>query len=72
MKNELTDHNLHPDGNYQYILVYHDHFKKSVALRPLETKTMDKASYLLLELFCFLGHLAFCDQKMTKNFATYF
>jgi len=52
---DLIDMQAQPDGNYKFILVYQDHLKKFVLLRPLMHKRAEEVVYVLLDIFTTFG-----------------
>ena len=43
------------DGEFKFILNYHDHFTKFCILKPMQTKTAVDVSYHLLDIFTTFG-----------------
>ena len=52
---DLIDMQSLPDGEFNWILVYQDHFTKFVSLRPLKRKCAQEVADAILDIF-----LTFC------------
>ena len=52
---DLIDMQSQPDGDLKWILVYQDHLKKFVQLRPVPTERAPKIAYQLLDIFRIFG-----------------
>lgn len=48
---DLIDYESHPDGKYNFILVYQNLGTKFVVLKPLETQKADEIALVILDIF---------------------
>lgn len=48
---DLIDFQSHPDGKYQFIMVYQDYLTKFFILKPLEFKRAEIVAYNLIDIF---------------------
>lgn len=52
---DFIDFQSYPDGEYKWLLVYHDNGTKFSSLRPLKTKTLSEVATELLKIFLTYG-----------------
>ena len=52
---DLIDMRTNPDGEYNWILNYQDHFTKWLVLRPLKRKCAEEVSNVLTSIFYMMG-----------------
>ena len=52
---DLIDMRTNPDGEYNWILNYQDHFTKWLVLRPLKRRCAEEVSNVLTSIFYMLG-----------------
>lgn len=57
------------DGLYKFILVYQDHLRKFVQLRPLKSKRAAQVAYVLLDIFTIFGAPSILQSDNGKEFA---
>ncbi|CAG4961256.1 unnamed protein product [Parnassius apollo] len=57
-----------PDGNFNFILVYQDHLTKFIQLRPLQSKTAEEVSKILLDIFCIFGSPSILQSDNGREF----
>lgn len=66
---DLIDMQTCPDHNFKYILNYQDHLTKFVILRPMQTKTAEEVTHILLDIFCILGAPSVLQSDNGREFA---
>ena len=66
---DLIDMQTCPDHNFKYILNYQDHLTKFVILRPMQTKTAEEVTHILLDIFCILGAPSVLQSDNGRKFA---
>jgi hypothetical protein len=52
---DLIDMQSNPDNGFKYIMLYQDHLKKFVIIRPLRCKRAEEIAYQLLDIFTLFG-----------------
>ncbi|GFQ63951.1 KRAB-A domain-containing protein 2 [Trichonephila clavata] len=65
----LIDQQSHRDGEYKFIMVYQDHLRQFVQLRPLKIKTAEEVAYPLLQIFLTFGAPAILHSDSDREFS---
>lgn len=66
---DLFDMQSHSDGEYKFIMVYHDHLTKFVYIRALKLERTEEVATSLIDIFCIFGAPSILQSKNGREFA---
>ncbi|KRY82754.1 KRAB-A domain-containing protein 2 [Trichinella pseudospiralis] len=65
---DLINYQTLPDGKFNYVMIYVDHFSKFCVLRPLTSESSEEVAQNLLDVFLLIGAPSILQSKNGREF----